>query len=443
MHDLVIRNGKMIVKGKLVSGEIAIDDGIIRRIAVSGVEKGDVEINAHGRYILPGAIDVHAHIFDRRFQHRESFDSGTMAAAAGGVTTVIIMPLDTPVLTVSEVKKLIELGEKNSLIDFAIHAGNMTAEAIREVKKLVSVGVASFKTFTCSPYLLEKGEIERLMDEIKKANGILFVHAEDEDELRRGLERVRGRKDPLAHHEARTVRAEVKAVKEVIRMSRYHRCKTHFAHITSAEACEVIKKGKRKIITAETCTHYLIFTREDVKTHGPYLRVNPSIKTKKDRAALWRALSEGTLDLVATDHAPGTVDEKEVGWDDIWKAQIGIPGVENLLPLMLEEGVCKKRISLRRLIECLSIAPAKIFGLYPRKGALLEGSDADLVIVDLKKKTKITADKLHYKVGWTPYAGLRSVAPPEYTISRGEVVSAGGEIIGRVGRGKFLSRACS
>ncbi|MFN4133446.1 MAG: dihydroorotase, partial [Candidatus Hadarchaeales archaeon] len=173
------------------------------------------------------------------------------------------------------------------------------------------------------------------------------------------------------------------------------------------------------------------------------LRVNPSIKTKKDRAGLWEALSEGTLDIVATDHAPGTVDEKEVGWEDIWKAQIGIPGVETLLPLMLEEGVCKKRISLQRLVECLCTFPARIFGLYPRKGALIEGSDADMVIVDLKKKTKINADKLHYKVGWTPYEGLRSVAPPRFTISRGEVVSVDGEITGKVGRGRFLSRRAS
>ncbi|MFN4133734.1 MAG: amidohydrolase family protein, partial [Candidatus Hadarchaeales archaeon] len=180
MHDLVIKNGKMIVKGKPVNGEIAVSGGVIRKIAVSGVGRGDEEINARGAYVLPGAIDAHAHIFDRRFQHREAFDSGSMAAAAGGVTTIMVMPLDTPVLSASEVKKLVAHGEKNSLIDFAIHAGNMRAEAIGEVKKLISAGVTSLKMFTCSPYLLEKRDVQRLMGEVKRGEGVLFVHAEDE-----------------------------------------------------------------------------------------------------------------------------------------------------------------------------------------------------------------------------------------------------------------------
>lgn len=440
MYDLVIRNGRMIIGGKLVNGEIAVENGSIKKIAIRNIGRGDEEIDARGALVLPGVVDVHAHIFDRKFLHRESFDSATIAAAAGGVTTIIMMPLDTPVLSVREVKRVAKFGEKNSLIDFSIHAGNMTPEAIKEVKKLAQAGITSFKAFTCSPYLLEKSKMILLMEEIKKIDGVLFVHAEDEDELKNGFEKVKNIKDPIAHHEARPATAEAKAVRWVIAAAKSSGCRIHLAHITSAEACEIIKKEKGGKITAETCPHYLIFTKEDVRTLGPYLRVNPSIKTKKDRAALWSALSKGVLDIVATDHAPGTVDEKEIGWKDIWKAQIGIPGVETLLPLMLEEGVCKKRISLQRLQKCLCSLPAKIFGIYPKKGILREGSDADIVVIDPKKKVRINPEKLHYKVGWTPYAGLKSVAPPQFTISRGGIVSVEGEVTTRPRRGRFLPR---
>jgi dihydropyrimidinase/dihydroorotase len=181
----------------------------------------------------------------------------------------------------------------------------------------------------------------------------------------------------------------------------------------------------------------LVFTKEDVAEKGPYLRINPSLKEPTDRDALWESLKLQVIDTISTDHAPGTKKEKEIGWKDIWVAQIGIPGVETMMPLLLTYGVGQGRITLDQLVNAVSTRPAQIFGLYPRKGVLREGSDADLVILNFKKK-KIWASKLHYKVGWTPYEGMTVTGYPYLTISRGEIVYQDGEILGRPGRGQYL-----
>jgi dihydroorotase-like cyclic amidohydrolase len=213
------------------------------------------------------------------------------------------------------------------------------------------------------------------------------------------------------------------------------------AHITTREGVKLVTqaKAKRADISAEVCPHHLIFTKDDMRKLGPYLRFNPPPRSKQDIAALWPALARGALDIVASDHAPGTRKEKEIGWKNIWDAQIGIPEIETMLPLMFSEGVMKKRISLKRLVDAMCTSPAKIFGLYPRKGAIQIGSDADLVLIDPKKQTTIKGKKLHYKVGWTPYEGRKIRGTPTLVISRGTVIAENGEVIAKAGRGKFFT----
>lgn len=444
MVDLVIRNARLTLPEGIIRGELAVEEGRISEIAASGLPKADLEIDAKEKIVMPGVIDVHVHFYDRYYLPREDFQSGSAAAAAGGVTSVIMMPLDTPMLTPRTVKTIIKLGQKESLIDFALHAGNMTAESIRDIPMLASLGIKSFKAFTCAPYGIKDRKLGELMTAIKNVDGTIFVHAEDDKVLQEQTERLlkEGRKDPLAHAESRPNEAEEKAVEKVIKLSQRTGCKLHLAHITTRQGAKLVKKAKRKRtpLTAETSPHYLFFTQDDMKRLGPYLKVNPALKTGEDRAALWNALAKGVIDIVATDHAPGTKEEKEIGWENIWTAQIGIPGVETLLPLMLGEGVAKGRLTLERLIDALCTKPAKTFGLYPRKGVIREGSDADLVLVDLKKEVTITAEKLHYKVGWTPYEGVGVKGTPVMTISRGTIVAEDGDVVGKPGHGQFLSR---
>jgi len=439
--DIVIRNARLVLPEGLIRAELSIKDGKIEDIAMTGIPKGDTEIDAKGKIVMPGAIDSHVHFHDPNFLRRETFRTGTIAAAAGGVTTVMVMPLDTPVVTPESAKKIIAAGKRASLIDFGIHAGNMTVESIENVKDLAELGIKSFKAFTCSPYLMGQEQVSRLMEEIKKINGLLFVHAEDEKVLQEYRKKVEDRKDPLAHHDARPVEAEEKAIKELLELVKKYSCKTHVAHVTSQKGCELIREAKRAHlpVTAETCIHYLVFSKKDVVEKGPYLKVNPSLKTEEDKKALWDALVNQTLDIVATDHAPGTKKEKNVGWTNIWKAQIGIPGVETLLPLLLTLGVGEGRLTMERMVDVVSTKPAQVFGLYPRKGIIRKGSDADLVILNFGRKKAVRASDLHYKVGWTPYEGMVLKAYPTTTISRGEIIYGGGKILGKPGRGTYLA----
>lgn len=444
LSELVIRNGRFILPEGIVRGELSVENGRISRIAVSGLPRGDLEIDAGEKLIIPGVIDAHVHFHDKNFAKREDYLSGSSAAAAGGVTTVIIMPLDTPVLTRSSVSEVIDVGRKESIIDFSWHAGNMTPEAIGEVPELSSLGIKSFKAFTCAPYFMEYGKIGELMLSVKAVGGVTFVHAEDERVLVRSLRQIQNehRKDVLAHADSRPNEAEERATKKIAELAGQTGCNVHLAHITTEEGCEVVKNAKKTgaPLTAETSTHSLVFTREDIPRLGPYLKVNPPIKTSKDRAALWRALSDKVIDIVATDHAPGLREEKDAGWKDIWKAPSGVPGVETLLPIVLSEGVGKGRITMERMVDSLCTMPARIFGMYPRKGVIREGSDADLVMLDMKREVTISAEKLHYKVGWTPYEGMRVKGVPVMTILRGRILAEEGEIVRVPGYGQFLPR---
>jgi dihydroorotase (multifunctional complex type) len=442
--DIVIRDARLVLPKSIVRGSLAVEGERITKIARTGIPKGEREIDAKGKILIPGVIDAHAHIYDPKYLHREDFRHGTIAAAAGGVTCIIAMPLDTPMLTPEEVKKTIMVGKRESLIDFSLHCGNMTTEAIKYIPEVAALGVKSFKAFTCAPYHLYGASIEEMMKVAKKVKSIAFIHAEDDEILwaQAQLLHVDEREDPLAHAEAHPNSAEAKAVERVISYARQTGCHLHLAHITTREGAKLVAqaKAKRTNISAEVCPHHLIFTKDDVRKLGPYLRFNPPPRSKQDIAALWPALAKGALDIVTSDHAPGTRKEKEIGWKNIWNAQIGIPGIETMLPLMFSEGVMKKRISLKRLVDAMCTSPAKIFGLYPRKGVIQVGSDADLVLIDQKKQTTIKGKKLHYKVGWTPYEGREVKGMPATTISRGTVIVEDGKVIGKAGRGKFLAR---
>lgn len=442
LPGLTVRNARLFLPEGLVCGGLTAEEGMIKEISKRKLPEGNQDIDAEGKLVIPGVIDAHAHLHDPNFPHREDFEDGSKAAAAGGVTSVISMPLDTPMLSPEELKNAIEAGEENSIIDFGLHAGNMTEDAEEYISPDISLGVKTFKIFTCIPYALERNPRRELLRAIDEAGGLPFVHAEDDETIRekKGELKKAGRKDPLAHAESRPNEAERKAVSEVISDQKDIGCQLHFAHITTRRGAELVKEAKteEEKITAETCPHYLVFTKKDLEEKGPYLRINPAPKTKADVARVWESLSEGVIDMVTTDHAPGTREEKEAGRDNIWNAQIGIPGVETLLPLMLSEGVAEGRLSLERLVDALCTSPAKRFGLYPRKGTIEEGTDADLVIVDRKKKMKITDDKMHYKVGWTPYEGMKIKGMPITTISRGEVIARGDEVVDESGRGEFL-----
>jgi allantoinase len=442
LASVLIENGKVVRGGRLTRANILIEDGSIEYVGVRKTKGADKRIDAKGRVILPGLVDGHAHLHDPAFTNREDFTTGTCAAAAGGVTTVVEMVLSTPVDTPDRVKAKIELGRRSSLIDFSLHAGMMKLNNLPNIAAIASLGVRSFKTFTCKPYGADDHTLMSLMRETSMRNSILNVHAEDEQTANENFDRLtaEGRKDPMAHVEWKPNMAEERAVRNVVEFSRMLKARLHISHMSTREGVEIVRKNKRLRVkvTAETCPHYLTFTRGDMKKQGPYLKMNPSLKGPKDVQALWKGLRDGTIDMVTSEHAPGERAEKEVGWTDIWKAWGGVPAIETMLPVLLSEGVNKRQLSLITLQRVCCENPARIFGFYPRKGAIQKGADADLVIVDLKIKRKVKAEALHYKVGWTPYEGWTLRGWPILTMRRGEPLYEDEQVIGKPGAANFL-----
>ena len=442
MQTILIENGKVLRSGRLAKANIVIENGRIKSVGIAEPKQVDKRIDAKGRLILPGLVDGHAHLHDPAFTNREDFTTGTSAAAAGGVTAVVEMVLSTPVDTPDRVKAKIEQGKRNSLIDFSLHAGMMNLSNLPNIATIAGLGVRSFKTFTCKPYYSDDHTLMSLMRETSMQNSILNVHAEDEQTANENLDRLtaEGRKDPKAHTEWKPNVAEERAVRKVVEFSRALKARLHISHMSTREGVEIVRQNKRLRVrlTAETCPHYLTFTRGDMKKQGPYLKMNPSLKGPKDVQALWEGLRDGTIDMVTSEHAPGERVEKEVGWTDIWKAWGGVPAIETMLPVLLSEGVNKGRIGLTTLQRICCENPAKVFGLYPRKGVIQKGADADLVIVDLKAERKVRAEALHYKVGWTPYEGWTLKGWPILTVRRGEILYEDEQVVGEPGAADFL-----
>ena len=417
-------------------------DSKVESVTENKQAMADETIDAKGRIVIPGLVDGHAHLYDPAFTYREDFTSGTSAAAAGAVTSVVEMVLTTPVDSADRVRVKIEAGRRSSLIDFSLHAGMMNLNNLGNIPAISQLGVRSFKTFTCKPYHADDHTLMSLMRETSMNHSILDVHAEDEDVANENLRKLKasGRKDPMAHAEWKPNLAEELAVKKLLQFARGIGARIHISHLSTREGIEAIRKAKREgvKVTAETCPHYLTFTRRDMKKQGPYLKMNPSLKGPEDVEALWRGLRDGTVDIVTSEHAPGTRAEKEPGWKDIWKAWGGVPAIETMLPILLSEGVNKHRITLSTLQRVCCENPARIFGFYPRKGAIREGADADLVIVDLKLRRKVKASELHQKVDWTPYEGRTVKGWPVMTMRRGEVIFKDGQLLAKPGQAEFL-----
>ena len=442
MSSILIFDSRILRRGKLTRANILIQDGKIGSVSESRRPSADEQIDADGKFVMPGLVDGHAHLYDPAFTYREDFTSGTSAAVAGGVTAVVEMVLTTPVDSADRVRAKIEEGQRNSLIDFSLHAGMMNLNNLSNIPAIAQLGVRSFKTFTCKPYYADDHTLMSLMRETAMHHSVLNVHAEDETIANENLQRLvsAGRKDPMAHTEWKPNLAEERAVNKVIQFAGGIGARVHISHMSTQEGVAAVRKAKRQRVrvTTETCPHYLTFTRKDMKRQGPYLKMNPSLKGPKDVDALWKGLRDGTVDIVTSEHAPGTKAEKEPGWEDIWKAWGGVPAIETMLPVLLSEGVNRHRLTLQVLQRACCENPVRIFGLGTKKGVIRTGADADLVMVDLKMKRKVRAENLHQKVAWSPYEGLILKGWPVMTMRQGRVVFQDDGILAKPGDAEFL-----
>ncbi|MEM4726642.1 MAG: allantoinase AllB [Candidatus Bathyarchaeia archaeon] len=442
--DLVVRNGIVYTPYGLVNASIGVEDGKIAWMGRGAPEGGRI-LDVDGKLVLPGMIDMHVHFRDPGSPEREDFETGTMSAAAGGVTTVVEMPNTAPPVTSAErLREKRRIVEGKAYVDFALvaGAGSMSRE---EIKPLAAEGAIAYKMFMISRFkelaVSDADMLENLLL-IAETGLPCLVHAENEELVSRGIERARnlGRRDPLAHSEFRPPLAEAEATMRAILLAEEASAHLHICHMTSSEALGFLSwaKGRGVKVTGETSPCYLLLSTDDLKRLGPYGKVDPPLREPEHQRALWQALGSGLLDVVASDHAPYTREEKERGWSDIFDAPSGGVGVETTLPLMLDS-VNKGLLSLERMVEVLSTNPARILGLYPRKGCISIGSDADLVVVDPKAEFEIRGRALHPRQKITQFEGYRGRGKPILTIVRGKTVWEEGKIVGRPGYGRFLT----
>jgi len=442
---MVIRYGKIYTPQGFYDGDIVVDDGKIQSLTKSSLSiQADTALDARGNLVLPGMIDMHVHFRDPGFPDREDFQSGTSAAAAGGVTTVADMPNTVPSVTSAEaLREKVEIADRKALIDFALiaGAGELSADMLVSLAK---GGVVGYKTFMIARFkelAASDGQMLDNFETIAETGLPCMIHAENEDIVSRGIEKAKalGRVDPIAHCEFRPPIAEVEATARTIMLAGETDVHLHICHMSTKGAAKVLgwAKKRRRKVTGETSANYLLLNSEVMKKVGPFAKIDPPLRSPQDQEALWEALNGGVIDVIASDHAPYPKEDKEKGWQNIYDAPSGGTGVETTLPLMLD---CVNRglITLERLVETFAVNPAKIMGLYPRKGVLAPGADADIIIVDPMRQFVIKGEELHSKQKITALEGYGGKGRPLTTIVRGKVIMEGGEVVGKPGFGEYL-----
>ncbi|OLE45155.1 MAG: allantoinase [Candidatus Rokubacteria bacterium 13_1_20CM_2_68_19] len=441
--DLVIRGGRLVSSTAIMSAGIAIEGGVIVAISRDDALPDSREtIDATGKYVLPGVIDPHVHFRSPGYEYKEDWASGTAAAACGGVTTVFEMPnSDPPTSTVDALQIKQQIASRDAYVDYGVY-GLLGQQNLGDLPGLARHGVIGLKCFMGNNpigHIDDGAMLEGL--EIAASLGLrVTVHAENATIIERKTGRLRasGRRDPLAHLESRPAVCAVDAVERAVAFAEAAGAQVHIAHEGCKDALPIIRAAKHRgvAVTAETCPHYLLLTAEDMHRVGPVLRVNPPVRAAGHAEPLWSGLADGVIDMLATDHAPHAIPEKTA--DDIWDCVSGFGGLETAIPLLLTE-VNRGRITLEQYVTWSSLAPARVWGLYPRKGVLDVGSDADIVIVDLAQEATIRADRFQSKSKITPFEGFRTKGQPVCTIVRGRVVMRDGALEGRPGWGRLVT----
>lgn len=449
MYDLVIKGGTLVLGEKTLLADLAIAGSRIAAIG-EGLE-GKRVIDAEDMLVLPGGIDMHTHMALPVGGTRSSDDfySGTVAAAFGGITTIADFTVGSPETSLK--KDLTDRLEdaKESVLDYVLHSEivGWRKSRIDEIREVSEDGVRTFKFFMAygdSGRRTSAGQMLEAFREISSVGGIALVHAEDEDiisYLEEGLsEDQSGEMKSLAL--TRPDVCEATAVAKAAIIAGYTECRLHVVHLSSAMGLREVRKARELgiKITTETCPQYLLLTEDAYDLlEGHLFSASPSLKKSLDCSSLWEGLANGSIDVVATDHCPFTRAQKT------WKGSFrelpyGLPGVETSRALLFSEGVKKGKIKLSDFIRVTSTAPAKLLGLYPRKGTLMPGADGDVVVFDPEKEWVISADSLHMNVDFSPFEGLKVKGKVAYTISRGEVIIEEREFTGEKGRGRFWGR---
>ena len=452
-YDLVVRSNQMYIDNRLISCNMGIKNGII--VTISSDElKGDEIIDAHNKLVLPGTIDPHVHLRAPGHEYRETFLSGTQEAALGGVTTILEMPISSPPPYSPEiVYNRMALAEKEAVVDIAFF-GAAGIDKKEFIVPCSSSGIVGFKTFLHEAPAGREGEFigltapdtgdqYELMEILAKTDLITAFHAENNDMIKKNINRLRkeGKVSPIYHERSRPPVVEIETTAKILLFAEKTGARVEIAHISTPEAAELVRQAKAKgvCVIAETCPHYLFLNEDALIKFGAFAKCNPPLRSEDERKKMWEYLSNDYFDFIGSDHAPYTKEEKEKGKNDIFVPPAGFPGLSTRLPLMYT-AVREGKLRLEQMVRLISENPARIFGLFPQKGLLMPGSDADLIIIDPNKKGVIDKEKMFTKCRDSAlvYDGWEVFGQPEKTIVRGQVVYEQGEIKINPGYGKII-----
>ncbi|WP_146585321.1 dihydropyrimidinase [Puniceibacterium confluentis] len=455
--DLVIRSGRIATAADIFTADIGISGGVITALG-RALGAGREEIDASGKLILPGGVDAHCH-FDQPSSDgsvmADDFESGPRSAAFGGTTTVIPFACQQKGQSLrAAIEDYHARAEGKSVIDYAFHliVTDPTPQVLgQELPALIREGYTSFKIYTTYDDLkLNDRQIIEVLALAKREGALTMVHAENSDAiawLTEALEAA-GQTAPRHHADARPAIAEREATHRAISLAEIVDVPMLVVHVSGGEAMEQIAVARAKglKVFAETCPQYILLTAADLDLDGFEGAKHICSPPPRDAAAqqsVWRGLANGTFQVFSSDHAPFAYDSKtgkKLCGDGASFAHVpnGIPGVETRLPLLFSEGVGQGRISLNRFVALTATNPARLYGLYPRKGTIAVGADADLAIWDAERVVTVSNDMLHHNVDYTPYEGRVVTGWPETVLSRGEIVIDGGELRAAKGRGRFL-----
>ncbi|MFC4798784.1 allantoinase [Neobacillus sp. GCM10023253] len=441
LYDLIIRNGMVVGPEASFTGEIGIKNGkiikITRDIPIEG--KAKEEIDAIGLHIFPGLIDTHVHFNEPGRTDWEGILTGSKSLAAGGVTTYFDMPLNSnpPTIDAYGFRLKQEQAIKKSVTDFRLWGG-LVPENIKLLEEMIQSGVIGFKAFM-SPSGIDEfhhsddATLMAGMGEIARLGSILAVHAESTvmTELLAAGKIKEGKLSALDYCESRPIISEMEAVRRLLSYAELTGCKVHIVHASSSKVVELITEAKKKGIdvTVETCPHYLSLTSDDFARLGPIAKCAPPLRSSEEVEALWKALANGEIDVIGSDHSPAPPEMKSSKDGNMFAAWGGISGAQTSLSVLLEEGYWKRNISLQKIAAAMSTNPAKRFGLYPQKGAVAEGSDADLALISLNESFTLKADDLFYRHAHSPYIGKMFRGKNRITIVKGSIVYRNGEIL--------------
>lgn len=438
--DLAVLGGTVVTPAGSLGANVYVRDG---RVAALSTDRWSAreEVDAAGLLVLPGVVDAHVHFMDPGDPSREDFPTGSAAAAVGGVTTVIEHTHASPVVTAEELRRKADYLRDRSVVDFGLGAHAWKGR-LAEAPEVWRAGALFVKAFTCTTHGvpgLSAPDLLDLFSSLARVGGVCLVHAEDEALTGEAERRLRSssRDDGGVLPEWRNREAEQVAVATVCVLARSTGARVVLAHASCPEVVDLARAVGG--VRVESCPQYFHLLEADVRERGPFRKFTPPARARdeQDLEAMWERLRDGRIDYVATDHAPATRQQKKEG--SIWDVHFGLPGVETTLTLMLN-ACAHGRLSVERLVQVLCEVPARLYGLYPRKGALLPGSDADFVLVDPHREHVLSDGRIVSKAGWTPYAGMRVRGAVVRTYVRGRRVAAEGRPVAEPGWGRWVRR---